>query len=948
MTDAPKRLVPPGGVVTPRMRTLLLATLVLFALLSIDSVYLSATTFLEWASGERRQNRFYVWMVFWHLVLGLAIVVPAIAFGAWHWKRSHHHPNRRAVRMGNVTFVAALVTLVTGFLLTRIEVGGVTPELRDPSARSLAYWMHVGAPLVAVWGFVLHRLAGRRIRWWTGAGVAIASLALAAGFDVWHRIDAARPRPGPKDGAGYFEPSLARTANGAFIGERSLMQNDECLACHPDAYSSWAHSAHAASSFNNPMYAFSVRETRRQAHAREGSVQDARFCAGCHDPVPFFTGAFEDRRFDDPEYDVSKDPLGSASITCTACHSITSVGSTRGNADYVIEESPEYPFGGSDSPLLRWANHQLIRAKPSFHKQTFLKPEVHRGAEFCSTCHKVFLPEEVNDYKWLPGQNHYDSWRLSNRSGHGVQGWYWPKHPATDCNGCHMPAVASADLGAKPRGPGGELQLRDHLFRGANTAVASLSGLPDAEGAIRETEAFNRDVLRLDIFALREGGTADGAMSAPLGDTAPALVPGRRYLLELVVRTLGALGHEYTQGTADSNETWIDVTVRCGDRVIGRSGGIAGDTSVDPWSKFFNVYMLDREGRRIDRRNPQDIFVPLYNHQVPPGAADLTRVAFELPSDASGPVTVEASVRYRKFDAAYMRYVFGPDRRDDLPVMTLATDRVVFGSDGAAAAGAASAVAAPVADAERWLDAGIAHFRTAARAPGKGQWGLVDELFSRAAAAGRVEGWLGLARSALLDGRLADAVDHLRTAATKHPGEIPWAITYWSAVVDLQQGEYERAIEGFRRVSGTEFPDARARGFDFARDDRVLVEWATACLERARQLRDPAMDARRRELLAEAERLTGRAIAEDSQRFQTWYVRAQALESLGDSTGAAAAREAYERYRPDDNARDRAVRLARERDRAADRAAEPSAIFDLQRAGAPGLPGAQAAPEAGK
>jgi hypothetical protein len=153
-------------------------------------------------------------------------------------------------------------------------------------------------------------------------------------------------------------------------------------------------------------------------------------------------------------------------------------------------------------------------------------------------------------------------------------------------------------------------------------------------------------------------------MSAPLGDTAPALVPGRRYLLELVVRTLGALGHEYTQGTADSNETWIDVTVRCGDRVIGRSGGIAGDTSVDPWSKFFNVYMLDREGRRIDRRNPQDIFVPLYNHQVPPGAADLTRVAFELPSDASGPVTVEASVRYRKFDAAYMRYVFGADRRE--------------------------------------------------------------------------------------------------------------------------------------------------------------------------------------------------------------------------------------------------------------------------------------------
>jgi hypothetical protein len=28
--------------------------------------------------------------------------------------------------------------------------------------------------------------------------------------------------------------------------------------------------------------------------------------------------------------------------------------------------------------------------------------------------------------------------------------------------------------------------------------------------------------------------------------------------------------------------------------------------------------MLDRDGQRIDRRNPQDIFVPLYNQQIPP------------------------------------------------------------------------------------------------------------------------------------------------------------------------------------------------------------------------------------------------------------------------------------------------------------------------------------------
>jgi len=77
-------------------------------------------------------------------------------------------------------------------------------------------------------------------------------------------------------------------------------------------------------------------------------------------------------------------------------------------------------------------------------------------------------------------------------------------------------------------------------------------------------------------------------------------------------------------------------------------------------------------------------------------------------------------------------------------------------------------------------------------------------------------------------------------------------------------------------------------------------------------------------------------------------VRMQALEALGDAARAAEARAAYERFRPDDNARDRAVTAARRRDPAADHASEPAAIFDLQRVGAPGLPAAAGPAEAGR
>src|SRR6185436_2623987 len=132
-----------------------------------------------------------------------------------------------------------------------------------------------------------------------------------------------------------------------------------------------------------------------------------------------------------------------AGITCTVCHAITNVNSTRGNAHYTIEEPIHYPFAFSKNPLLQFVNNQMIKAKPAFHKQTFLK-DFHRTAEFCSTCHKVSLPKELNNYKeFLRGQNHYDSYLLSGVSGHGARSFYYPDKAKSNCAECHMPLQAS-------------------------------------------------------------------------------------------------------------------------------------------------------------------------------------------------------------------------------------------------------------------------------------------------------------------------------------------------------------------------------------------------------------------------------------------------------------------------------------------------------------------------
>ena len=967
-------MTPFRPAVGPRLKWLLAAVFGLFAVLAVNSAYLSAVTFLEWRSGEILQNRFYLWNFLLHLVLGFAIVVPTVVFGIVHWRNVAGRPNPRAIAAGIATFVAAIVLLATGVALTRVEVLGTTVGVREPAVRDAVYWLHVLAPVAASWLFVVHRLSGRRIKWKVGVRWGAVAAGVAAAAVLFHVVLPDAPAKVPVDGASYFEPSLAKTAGGGFIPARGLMSNEYCLECHADVVHSWAHSVHAASSFNNPLYAASVRETRQQAFAREGSVKDARFCAGCHDPVPFFSGAFEDPKWDDPSYDVASDPLGRASISCTVCHGIVSIDSPRGNADYTIEESPHYPFAFSGSPLLQWTSSQLIKAKPAFHKRTFLKDPVHRSNEFCGACHKVFLPEALNDYKWLRGQDHYGSFLASGRSGHGALGWYYPEKAAGKCNDCHMQAVPSADFAARDRDGSGTRSILSHAFPSANTALSCLtdasaaamlpaagaSGLPaamaaetaaDARDAILAGHAaFNRRTLRVDLFAVRDGGAVDGALRV-IGGELPVLEAGRAYLLEVVVRTLD-IGHEFTQGTADSNEAWLYARASSGGATVGVTGGLDPDSgALDPWSRMFNAFVIDREGNRIDRRNPQDIFQPLYNNQIPPGAGDVTHLALAVPDDAAAPLEVEVEVRYRKFDTTYMRHVYGEARVNDLPVLVLARDAVtlpVRARDGRVH-GATSAAAADAIPAwQRWYDYGIGLFREGDRGAGRGSLRQADEAFVQLAALDPARAALARARLAIKEGRLDDAAALLAQAgATSAAAEgsaasvasaaslasaTPWTLSYFTALVDKQNGNFVKAMEGFRRVLETDFAGARERGFDFSIDTRVLNELAETALEASRLARG---DGTGQALAAEARDALARSLEVDPEQAQAWWLMNRACEELGDAAGAAAARERHARYKPDENARDTAVRLARAKYPWANAAAEATVIYPMHREGAP-------------
>jgi tetratricopeptide (TPR) repeat protein len=820
--------------VGPRLKVFLYVIFALVAVLGATGLYLLSVRVLEAVRGATYTNAFSIAILMVHVVVGVLLILPFLIFGSVHLVTARTRKNRPAVRLGMILFAVSIIAGVSGVAL--IQLTGLPQLPTGTVGRNVAYYLHVVLPVAAVVVYVLHRRAGPDIRWRWGVswGLAVAVFVAAmAAMHFQHPKD--WYRQGPREGELYFQPSAVHTDTGQFISAQTLMMDDYCLKCHQDVYNGWFHSAHHFSSFNNPPYLFSVRETRQVSLKRDGNMRAARWCAGCHDPVPFLSGAFDDPNFDDVHH-----PTAQAGITCTVCHAMTHIDSTIGNGAYTIEEPEHYPFARSTNPALQWFNNQVLKAKPDLHKKTFLKP-FHRTAEFCSTCHKVSIPGALNHYKeFLRGQNHYDTFELSGVA-HGARSFYYPPQGKDRCASCHMPLKESLDFGSRDFDGGGTRKVHDHLFPGGNTGLPWLVSLQpqhekEADGLRRAAEAqadFLRDKqLRIDLFGLRQGEAISDPLVAPLRPELPRLKPGGTYLVEVVIRTV-KLGHPFTQGTTDSNEVWVDFEARSGGRVIGRSGALDGpdDTGrVDEWSHFVNVLMLDRHGQRINRRNPQDIFTPLYNHQIPPGAGQVVHYRLDVPADVTGPVELKVRLRYRKFDFEYMSLVYGgADKVPKLPLIDLCEDHVTLPVEGRADVPAQTS---PIEAAwQRWNDYGIGLFLAATSDPKKPGLRQAEEVFRRLAKweggdektqrDAEASGWLNLARVFQADARFAEAQTALREAADR--GAPWWTVAWFSGLVNAENFNFEDAVRDFEQILDPA-TQPREKKLDFTKDYVVINE----------------------------------------------------------------------------------------------------------------------------
>src|SRR5581483_11035595 len=238
-----KRAVAPAApyvpAIGPRLRVLLYVVFAGFAFLGATGIYLVVITLMNRVNTDQLYTTpFTFWMLIAHIAVGVVGVAPFLVFGLAHWWTARKRSNRVAVLLGVILFHLGIVIIVSGFALIQIE--GL-PQLPTGSiSRNVSYFAHLLIPVAAIFAYIAHRRAGPAIKWKYG-------------------------REGPAEGMQYFFPSEARTADGKFISERALMTDEYCKKCHADIYNDHLHSAHKFSSFNNPAYLFSIKETRKVA-----------------------------------------------------------------------------------------------------------------------------------------------------------------------------------------------------------------------------------------------------------------------------------------------------------------------------------------------------------------------------------------------------------------------------------------------------------------------------------------------------------------------------------------------------------------------------------------------------------------------------------------------------------------------------------------------------------
>ena len=433
----------------------------------------------------------------------------------------------------------------------------------------------------------------------------------------------------------HFLPSLMTTDTGEFIDPKNFPTAQYCGHCHQEAQHQWRQSAHSNAN-RAPWYLRNVGLLNDSK-----GVEFSRHCEGCHDPVAMVAGNLT-------QGSTKRRPFDADGVTCTVCHAIQSV-DTRGTGSYVIAV-PAVLVDENGKPITRPVSDGEILAHLDRHSAAVMKP-FYRSSEFCATCHKAALPRQLNDYKWQRAISLYDEWQNSSFAKQSPLPFY-VKDSVSTCETCHMQreAIKLPDPGAKNG------QLASHRWLGANTIVPKYYGYD--EQADRIVKFLQTDIFNVDLFAIEHGGQSGEApvVSAPLGLVSYTVAPGELLTADVVIQNKG-IAHSYVPEQRDMYESWVDFAVKDNTgKTLFESGFLKPNSDLDERAHSFTNRLISPQGTLNAEHQVWNTRIVAYNNTIQSGRSQIVRYSFHMPPASASPITLTATVRYRRFDQHFMDF----------------------------------------------------------------------------------------------------------------------------------------------------------------------------------------------------------------------------------------------------------------------------------------------------
>lgn len=108
-------------------------------------------------------------------------------------------------------------------------------------------------------------------------------------------------------------------------------------------------------------------------------------------------------------------------------------------------------------------------------------------------------------------------------------------------------------------------------------------------------------------------------------------------------------------------------------RTVYHSGALDDQRFVDPDAYFYRSIPIDRQGQHVWRHDLFNMVGESFKRVIKAGEIDIVRYTFTVPSWVQPPLTVTATLQYRKFNQQYAVWAL-KDLYTDVPVVDVAWD----------------------------------------------------------------------------------------------------------------------------------------------------------------------------------------------------------------------------------------------------------------------------------